>query len=90
LGDGDAAGFEAKRVRVAKDDLLVWYTDGLVDAVNDEGRQYSTRALLHILGQLEQSSTPDQVLERVVADIRRFRKGAALQDDVTLVVGKVA
>ena len=90
LGDGDAAGFEAKRVRVAKDDLLVWYTDGLVDAVNDEGRQYSTRALLHILGQLDPTSTPDQVLERVVADMRRFRKGAALQDDVTLVVGKVA
>jgi len=90
LGDGDASGFEAKRIRVAKDDLLVWYTDGLVDAINDEGRPYSTRALLHILGQLEQSNTPDQVLERVVADIRRFRKGTPLQDDVTLVVGKVA
>jgi len=90
LGDGDASGFEAKRVRVAKDDLLVWYTDGLVDAVNNEGRQYSTRALLHILGQLEPSNTPDQVLERVVADVRRFRMGAPLQDDVTLVVGKVA
>jgi len=90
LGDGDASGFEAKRIRVAKDDLLVWYTDGLVDAVNDEGRPYSTRALLHILGQLEQSNTPDQVLERVIGDMRRFRKGAALPDDVTLVVGKVA
>jgi len=90
LGDGDAAGFEAKRIRVAKDDLLVWYTDGLVDAVNDEGRSYSTRALLHVLGQLDPAATPDQVLQRVVADVQRFRKGAALQDDVTLVVGKVA
>lgn len=90
LGDGDAAGFEAKRIRVAKDDLLVWYTDGLVDAVNDEGRQYSTRSLLHILGQLDPTSSPEQVLDRVVSDMRRFRKGAALQDDVTLVVGKVA
>jgi sigma-B regulation protein RsbU (phosphoserine phosphatase) len=90
LGDGDAAGFEAKRIRVAKDDLLVWYTDGLVDAVNDEGRQYSTRSLLHLLGQLDPRSSPEQVLDRVVADIRRFRKGTALQDDVTLVVGRVA
>ena len=90
LGDGDAAGFEAKRVRVAKDDLLVWYTDGLVDAINDEGRQYSTRALLHVLGQVDPASSPEQVVERVVSDMRRFRGGTALQDDVTLVVGKVA
>ncbi|MBL8786236.1 MAG: serine/threonine-protein phosphatase, partial [Deltaproteobacteria bacterium] len=90
LGDGDAAGFEAKRVRVAKDDLLVWYTDGLVDAVNDEGRPYSTRALLHILGQLDPQSSPEQIITRVSEDVRRFRKGTPLQDDVTLVVGKVA
>lgn len=90
LGDGDAAGFEAKRIRVAKDDLLVWYTDGLVDATDEEGRTYSTRKLLHLLGRLDPASSPEQVLDRVVADIRRFRKGTALQDDVTLVVGKVA
>jgi len=90
LGDGDAAGFEAKRIRVAKDDLLVWYTDGLIDAVDDEGREYSIRALLHVLGQLDSGDTPDHVLERLVADLRRFRKGAALLDDVTLVVGKVS
>lgn len=90
LGDGDAAGFEAKRVRVVKDDLLVWYTDGLVDAVNDEGRQYTARQLLHVLGHLDPTSTPDQVVAKVVADLNRFRGATALQDDVTLVVGKVA
>lgn len=90
LGDGDAAGFEAKRVRVVKDDLLVWYTDGLVDAINDEGRQYTARQLLHVLGHIDPAATPDQVVAKVVADLNKFRGATALQDDVTLVVGKVA
>jgi len=90
LGDGDAAGFEAKRIRVAKDDLLVWYTDGLVDAVNDEGRQYSARQLLNLLGHLDPEMSPEQVVNRIVGDVNRFRNGAPLLDDLTLVVGKVA
>lgn len=90
LGDGDAAGFEAKRIRVVKDDLLVWYTDGLVDAVNDEGRQYSARQLLNLLGHLEPDMTPEQVISRITNDLNRFRNGTPLQDDVTLVVGKIA
>lgn len=90
LGDGDAAGFEAKRIRVAKDDLLVWYTDGLVDAVNDEGRPYSARQLLNLLGNLDSGMSPEQVVTRIIDDVTHFRKGTPLQDDVTLVVGKVA
>ncbi|MCC6622727.1 MAG: SpoIIE family protein phosphatase [Deltaproteobacteria bacterium] len=91
LGDGDAAGFEAKRIRVVKDDLLVWYTDGLVDAVNDEGRQYTTRQLLHVLGQLDPREVrPEDVVRKVTLDLARFRGQVPLADDVTLVVGRVA
>jgi sigma-B regulation protein RsbU (phosphoserine phosphatase) len=91
LGDGDATGFEAKRIRVAKDDLLVWYTDGLVDAIDETGRPYSQRRLLQVLGQIDpRSTTPDEVVARVVADMKRFCKSTPLQDDVTLVVGRIA
>ncbi|MFO0751514.1 MAG: SpoIIE family protein phosphatase [Myxococcota bacterium] len=91
LGDGDAAGFEAKRIRVAKDDLLVWYTDGLVDAVNDQGRQYSTRQLIHLLGQIDpRVNAPEDVVRIVANDLKSFRGDVPLADDVTLVVGRVA
>jgi serine phosphatase RsbU (regulator of sigma subunit) len=91
LGDGDASGFEAKRIRVAKDDILVWFTDGLIDATNDEGRQYSQRQLLHILGSIDPRVThPSEVVRLVSEDVLRFRNGTPLPDDVTLVVGRVA
>jgi sigma-B regulation protein RsbU (phosphoserine phosphatase) len=91
LGDGDAAGFEANRIRVAKDDLLIWYTDGLTDATNDEGRAYSQRQLLHVLGRIDPRTIgPAEVVRMVSLDLQRFRNGAPLPDDVTLVVGRVA
>lgn len=91
LGDGDASGFEAKRIRVAKDDILVWFTDGLIDATNDEGRQYSQRQLLHLLGGIDPRVTrPSDVVRLVSEDLLRFRNGTPLPDDLTLVVGRVA
>jgi serine phosphatase RsbU (regulator of sigma subunit) len=89
LGDGDASGFEAKRVRVEKGDLLVWYTDGLVDATNAEGRPYSARQLVNLLSELPAETPAEAVVERITADVRAFRGTAPLPDDVTFVVGRV-
>ncbi len=89
LGDGDAAGFEAKRVRVEKGDLLVWYTDGLVDATNPEGRPYSARQLVNLLSALPADTPVEAVVDRITSDVRVFRGGTPLPDDVTFVVGRV-
>jgi sigma-B regulation protein RsbU (phosphoserine phosphatase) len=90
LGDGDASGFEAKRVRVERGDVLVWYTDGLVDATNPEGAAYSTRHLIHVLSHLPPETPAEAIVERLADDVRTFRQGAPLPDDVTFVVGRVA
>lgn len=89
LGDGDASGFEARRVRVVQDDLVVWYTDGLIDAINAEGKPYSARRLLSTLSQTDRHDRPAEVVARVVADLNAYRDGVPLEDDVTLVVGRL-
>ncbi|TNF23518.1 MAG: HAMP domain-containing protein [Deltaproteobacteria bacterium] len=89
LGDGEVSGFEARRIRVVKDDLLVWYTDGLTDAVDQEGRTYTARRLLATLSRIDQQAHPEEVVAHVVADLNAFRGGTPLEDDVTLVVGRV-
>ena len=89
LGDGEASGYEARRIRVVKDDLLVWYTDGLTDAIDQEGKTYSARRLLATLSQIAQHARPEDIVAHVVADLNAFRGGTALEDDVTLVVGRV-
>lgn len=89
LGDGDAAGFEARRVRVATGDLLVWYTDGVVDAIDQDGRTYTARRLLQTLSQARLDQSPEEVLAMVVDDLNTFRGETPLEDDVTLVIGRV-
>ncbi len=90
LGDGDAAGFEARRIRVVKGDLVVWYTDGLTDAVNADGNPYTTRRLLKNLARLDSAASAQQVVETIVKDLTKFRGDTPLEDDVTLVIGRIS
>ena len=89
LGDGRPGGFEARRVRVEAGDLVIWYTDGLTEAVNGEGAQFGTRRLLRLLSRLDTGSGPEEVVRRVTGELDGFRNGTPLEDDVTLVVGRV-
>lgn len=89
LGDDDTRGFEARRVRVESGDVLVWYTDGLTEAVDADGAQFGTRRLLRLLSRLESSCHVEEVIATVVEELRAFRNGAPLEDDVTLVVGRL-
>ena len=89
LGDGRPGGFEARRVRVEAGDLVIWYTDGLTEAVDPDGAQFGTRRLLRLLSRLDQGTEPEEVIQRVTSELTKFRKGAALEDDVTFVVGRI-
>ena len=89
LGDGDPSGFESHRTRVVTGDLLVWYTDGIVEAADEEGRAYGVRRLLRSLSKLTPTTTPDRAVEVIVDDFMSFREGRPLEDDVTLVVGRI-
>ncbi|MGM0574480.1 MAG: PP2C family protein-serine/threonine phosphatase [Myxococcota bacterium] len=89
LGDATPQGYEAKRVRVAPGDLLVWYTDGLVEALDAEGNQFGARRLLRVLSRLESTAEPGQVVEAVSLELQRFRGEVPLEDDVTIVAGRI-
>jgi sigma-B regulation protein RsbU (phosphoserine phosphatase) len=89
LGDGTPGGFETKRIRVEAGDLLVWYTDGLTECYDAQGTQFGTRRLLRCLSRLEATATPEEVVALLEQELKSFRDGVALEDDVTFVVGKV-
>jgi len=89
LGDGDPSGFESRRTRVVKGDLIVWYTDGLIETVDPSGKQYGTRRLLRSLSNLPEDVTPEEAVNKVISSFNKFRGEIALEDDVTLVVGRI-
>jgi len=73
-------------------DVLVGYTDGLVDAVNFSGERFGKKrlreSLLRLLAE-EPDARADRIIERVLWDLRQFSGLANRPDDRTLVVARI-
>jgi sigma-B regulation protein RsbU (phosphoserine phosphatase) len=69
-------------------DLLVLYTDGVTEAFNDKNEAFGEERLRDFL-QKNRAGPAGEILEDLVAEIRRFTGTADQSDDITLVVVKV-
>jgi sigma-B regulation protein RsbU (phosphoserine phosphatase) len=66
-------------------DLLVLFTDGVIDARSPTGQRLGESRILEVVGQYR-ASTPDEILRRVFDMLGEHTGGAASDDDLTLVV----
>lgn len=85
LGPWPQAAYESGRTRLEPGDALFLYTDGLTEAMGPAGELLGlpeVRAALASLPDLRPGTIRDRVLDRVA----RHRDGAAVSDDLTLVV----
>jgi sigma-B regulation protein RsbU (phosphoserine phosphatase) len=81
-----ATYFQAAQ-RVEPGDLLLIYSDGIVEAANPKGEEYGAEHLLAILEENFNADVSD-VREKVLASIREFSAGAPVADDLTLIVAR--
>ena len=88
LGVLPEARYESDFVQLEKGDLLVLYTDGLVEAENPGGEFYSV-ARLEELGCRHAHETAAELAERIYESVREFRGKSDLEDDATLVILRV-
>ncbi len=90
LGVDEEASFRPGILDLRKDDVLVIYTDGLLEAMNfrDEifGRQ---RTLETVLTACRQNATADAIGKQVLWEVRRFTGLQTRSDDLTLLTIKV-
>lgn len=89
LGDTRDASFRVHETRLAPQDVLVWFTDGLIESTDAAGRPWGERGLRRSLLAYD-GQRVDELRDRLVDAAYRFYGGVALDDDVTLVVGKLA
>jgi serine phosphatase RsbU (regulator of sigma subunit) len=72
-------------------DLVVWYTDGVVEAQDPAGVAFGDRKLQHLLKKLDRHRlAPLVVHELVHRGVAAHRAGRPLADDETLVVAQLA
>lgn len=71
-------------------ELLCLYTDGVVEAENPDREQYGTGRLLETIRGAGLAASAQDIVDRVMADVRDFCAGAPQHDDTTLIILKAA
>ena len=79
--------FSITKLKMQKDDILFFYTDGVTEAFNSEGEEYTSKRLEAALQKLHEAS-PREILKGVSKSISRFIGEAPQSDDVTMMTIK--
>ena len=87
LGSFENIEFEEKNIELQKGDILLLYTDGLVDVQNRNNQFYGLDRLLGKLI-LFNEENPSIIMENILKDVKEFSDGRAYTDDLTMLVIK--
>jgi sigma-B regulation protein RsbU (phosphoserine phosphatase) len=85
LGLFDTAAFEQETVKLEAGDLIVLFSDGVTEAMNAAGEEFTDDRLI-ACAEAHRGESPQQVLDALLADVHAFCAGEAQSDDVTAVL----
>jgi sigma-B regulation protein RsbU (phosphoserine phosphatase) len=77
--------FEEKSVPLVAGDVLVAYTDGIVEPENEYGEQFGDERLRELLVKYH-NADGNEIIARVMECVESWTGGGELQDDMTMVV----
>jgi serine phosphatase RsbU (regulator of sigma subunit) len=87
LGSSRESKFEANTQAFGPGDMLICYTDGLIEAANPGGDQFGDKRVRQTV-QRNASRNVEEICEALLAEVGRFVGTAELEDDQTLVVAR--
>jgi sigma-B regulation protein RsbU (phosphoserine phosphatase) len=82
LGLREQSHYASGRMVLAPGEGLLLYTDGVTEAMDSSEKLYSDQQLASFLEQ-NRGSTPRQIINDLVSDVKRFADGAPQSDDIT-------
>ncbi len=88
LGDDTSSHYEAKTTELMPGDILIWYTDGIVECENPGGEEYGEKRFRASVRRAA-ALAPSELRDAIVADATTFYGDRARKDDITLIVGKI-
>jgi sigma-B regulation protein RsbU (phosphoserine phosphatase) len=86
---GIATATKVQQKPLRAGDLVVWYTDGVIEATDPSGQPFGDRRLQRMLRRLDREHlTPAGVHDVIYASVAAHRAGSPRADDETLVVAQ--
>ncbi len=88
LGDDRTSRYDAKTTDLVAGDVIVWYTDGIVECENELGDEYGEK---RFRGSVRKAAALDagEMRDAIVADATTFFGDAPRKDDITMIVGRI-
>ena len=88
VGAFESSLFEAHKVRLAADDLIFFYTDGLSEAARPGSDEFGEKRIVDYLVQ-NRHRTPEEIQDGILHQVRTFSGADSPEDDTTVVILKV-
>lgn len=79
--------YEVGKIILGKDDVIVFYTDGVTEAMDKNGEEFGEERLVNVL-QENKNKNPQEILDNIKDSIINFTKNTSQYDDITLIVLK--
>ncbi|WP_243371369.1 SpoIIE family protein phosphatase [Geotalea sp. SG265] len=88
LGINRTVSFEEKLFQLHEGDLVLFYTDGIIEAQNEGGELFGVDRLCLILKNMALEE-PDRIMRRVLAEVTRFAGSKPLEDDISMIIMRI-
>jgi sigma-B regulation protein RsbU (phosphoserine phosphatase) len=89
LGILDEVDYQETKLELASGDKVVFYTDGIVEAMNVKQEIFGFERLLEVVQGATPSLNADSLLQEILDRVSTFSSGAQQHDDLTLIVVSV-
>ncbi len=89
LGSMKNVQYESITFDLQYGDFLIFHTDGLIEALNEQQEMYGSERLNEVTANIPVSSSSEEVIQHIVDDVKEFVKEAEQYDDLTIVVLKL-
>ncbi len=89
LGSMKKVEYESVTFDLNAGDILIFHSDGLIEALNTDEEMYGTERLKEVVSKIPDSFTATEVIQSLVEDVQNFVGEAEQYDDMTIVVIKI-
>jgi sigma-B regulation protein RsbU (phosphoserine phosphatase) len=88
LGILEDAEYQETRLQLSPGDKVIFYTDGIVEAMNEQGEMFGFDRLQEVV-QSSHSMPAESLLKAILDEVKQFAGSTAQHDDLTAIVVRV-
>ncbi len=88
VGALEDAVYTQRSITLATGDLVILYTDGITEAVNDREEMYDLPRLMALIKE-KRLSSPQEIVDAIISSVFAFSRNQPQFDDITLMVVRV-